>query len=191
MKKHPEITEQTRANLLQAFWSLYEKKPLDQITVKEIAAKAGYNRGTFYEYFTDRYDCLHQIEALALPTLEELPPIPRGTEQSIELFQSFISLYQDRFAYYDRLLGDQGDPSFQRKLIDSIKTSITSRTNQTQTINSLELDLMLEFILSGMIGILRYYFHSNPQGSPAEVMALVYRFMDGEWIEKLSKALVG
>jgi hypothetical protein len=33
MNKQPEITEQTRANLLKAFWSLYTEKRIDQITV--------------------------------------------------------------------------------------------------------------------------------------------------------------
>lgn len=46
----------------------------EKITVKDITNKAGYNRGTFYEYFTDVYDVLNYIEDSLIPTLEELPP---------------------------------------------------------------------------------------------------------------------
>lgn len=76
MKKQPDITSsQTRQNLIDAFWSLYCEKRIEKITVKEITQKAGYNRGTFYEYFTDVYDMLEQIEQSLIPTIEELPPI--------------------------------------------------------------------------------------------------------------------
>lgn len=45
--------EITKNNLIEAFWSIYKVKPLPKITVKEITDKAGYNRGTFYTYFSD------------------------------------------------------------------------------------------------------------------------------------------
>jgi hypothetical protein len=38
LNKQPELTEQTRANLLEAFWSPYAVRRIDQITVKENAA---------------------------------------------------------------------------------------------------------------------------------------------------------
>jgi AcrR family transcriptional regulator len=61
MNRQPEITAQTRQNLIDAFWSLYCEKRIEKITVKEITIKAGYNRGTFYEYFVDVYDVFETI----------------------------------------------------------------------------------------------------------------------------------
>ena len=61
MKKQPEITVQTKQNLTDAFWQIYCTKRIDKITVRDITTKAGYNRGTFYEYFRDVYDVLEQI----------------------------------------------------------------------------------------------------------------------------------
>ena len=51
MNKRIEITAQTKQNLIDAFWSLYTEKRIEDITVKDITHKAGYNRGTVYEYF--------------------------------------------------------------------------------------------------------------------------------------------
>ena len=62
MKKQPHITEQTKNNQRSAFWSLYAQKPIEKISIKEITELAGYNRGTFYLYYNDVYDLLHQIE---------------------------------------------------------------------------------------------------------------------------------
>jgi AcrR family transcriptional regulator len=192
MNKQPELTEQTRANLLEAFWSLYTVKRIDQITVKEIAAKAGYNRGTFYEYFKDVYQCLDDIENMALPRLEELPPLPGATANAPppEFFEPFIRMYREKFAYYDVLLGERGNPGFQRRLIDGIKASIMNAAQARGKQKKAELDYMLEYVLSGMIGIMRYYFHSRPSGSKAEIMALLYKIMSGDMLQRL-RHLVG
>jgi AcrR family transcriptional regulator len=143
MNKQPVITEQTRSNLLEAFWSLYTEKRIDQITVKEIAARAGYNRGTFYEYFRDVHQCLELIETRSLPRLDELPPMPGGATPSPDFIESFITLYQEKFKYYDVLLGDQGNPSFQRRLIDCIKAAISGTHQLPAAIGAVELDYML------------------------------------------------
>lgn len=180
MNKQPGITEQTRTNLLEAFWSLYTEKRIDQITVKEIAARAGYNRGTFYEYFSDVRQCLDLVETRSLPRLDELPPMPGSPTLAPDFIEPFIMLYQDKFKYYDILLGDKGDPSFHRKLIDSIKAAIVDTGQPSAAIGAVELDYMLEYILSGMIGIMRYYFHGQPKGSRAEMLAIVYRLMSGD-----------
>lgn len=62
MKKQPEITEQTRKNIVTAFCRLYEQKPIEKISVKDVITLAGYNRSTFYAYFTDIYALLKHIE---------------------------------------------------------------------------------------------------------------------------------
>ncbi len=189
MKRQPAITEQTRSNLLEAFWSLYAEKRIDQITVKEIAARAGYNRGTFYEYFSDVRQCLDLVETRSLPRLDELPPMPGDPTSSPDFVESFIALYRDKFKYYDVLLGDKGDPSFQRKLIDSIKAAIVGIGRPPTAMGAMELDYALEYILSGMIGILRYYFHCTPKGSQAEMLAIVYRLMSGDMMLQIRRQL--
>lgn len=189
MNKQPELTDQTRANLLEAFWSLYAERRIDQITVKEIAAKAGYNRGTFYEYFKDVYQCLAHIETVSLPRFEELPPLPGGPAPTADFFETFVTLYQSKFKYYDVLLGERGDPAFQRKLIDSIKLAVIGTGRVPTDIEALELDLMLEYVLSGMIGIMRYYLHTQPRVSQAELMVIIYRIMDGDYLDRLRSHL--
>ena len=60
--KKTAAKEETKHALIQAFWKLYREKRIEKITVGEIAAAAGYNRSTFYEYFYDVPDVLQQIE---------------------------------------------------------------------------------------------------------------------------------
>ena len=62
MKKQPEITEQTRQNLMEAFWRIYSVEDLSACTVRRVTETAGYCRSTFYEYFRDIPDLLEQLE---------------------------------------------------------------------------------------------------------------------------------
>lgn len=189
MHKQAEITEQTRQNLIEAFWSLYLTKRIDKITVKEITNKAGYNRGTFYEYFQDIYEVLEVIENLSLPTLDELPPLVDFNTNSPTFINSFLELYQDKYKYYNHLLGDNGDPAFQRKLKNSLKTSITKALEIKTNIDLVEIDIMLEYILSGMIGILIYMSQQNPNLLEEKILSLQYILMQGDMVNRLQKMM--
>jgi AcrR family transcriptional regulator len=158
MNKHTERKSFTRQHLIDAFWKLYCLKPISSITVKEIVAKAGYNRSTFYEYFLDVYDVLDAIEASLLPTIDKLPPLTlRQPDQPIPL-DFFIKTYIENSQYYTVLLSDKGDPAFQTKIKDSVKPVMRDIIQQDKSVDPLKIDYIMEFILSAMIGVMGYWF---------------------------------
>ncbi len=177
MKKQPEITAQTKQNLKDAFWKLYCVKRIDKITVKEIAATAGYNRGTFYEYFTDAYDVLDQIESSLLPNPEEFPAIGITNNLPAEPMGNFIRMYVDNSKYYIVLLGDDGDPAF----INKMKNSIMPRLKQTLidqgAADGFELDYTIEYTLSAMIGVLSYWFRQQDTPPTEKLLNLISEIM--------------
>lgn len=189
MHKQAEITEQTRQNLIEAFWSFYTTKRIEKITVKEITNKAGYNRGTFYEYFQDVYEVLEVIENHSLPTLDELPPLVEVNSNKPAFINSFMGLYQEKYKYYNILLGDNGDPAFQRKLKNSLKSSIIQALENKGNIDLVEVDFMLEYILSGMIGIMIYMFQQKPNIPEEKIVSLQYTLMHGDMVNKLQKMM--
>ena len=128
MKKQPELTAQTKENLTEAFWQIYCEKGIERTTVKEITVKAGYNRSTFYEYFTDVYGVLEQIENSLLPGPQDLPPLSLGDSYTAPLpIDIFINIYEKNRKYYSVLLGDNGDSSFQSKIKRSVKDMLKKK----------------------------------------------------------------
>ena len=71
MKKQPQITEKTRQTFVEVFCELYSQKPIEKISIQEIANKSGYNRSTFYQYFTDIYELLDSVENDLLNDIKE------------------------------------------------------------------------------------------------------------------------
>ena len=56
-KEDPRITR-TRQLILQAFMELLSEKGFQSMTVQDITERAGINRATFYDRFTDKYALL-------------------------------------------------------------------------------------------------------------------------------------
>jgi AcrR family transcriptional regulator len=185
MKKQPELTEQTKQNLIDAFWSLYCEKRIEKITVKEITQKAGYNRGTFYEYFTDVYDVLEQIEKSLIPAIHELPPISIPNQNMGMPLDMFMALYEQNSKYYSVLLGDNGDPAFASKLKNSTKPVIKQVFLEKYNINPIEFDFVLEFVLSAMIGIMSYWFKQDKILPAEDLVSLMYDLMENGVMKRI------
>jgi AcrR family transcriptional regulator len=188
VNKQQSVTALTKQNLIDAFWSLYSEKKIGKITVKEITRKAGYNRGTFYEYFTDVYDVLEQIEQSLIPGLEELPPITMPNHNIGMSLNKFMERYEQNSKYYSVLLGDNGDPAFASKLKNSIKPML-KQALPVNKFKPIELDFILEYVLSGMIGIMSYWFRQNKVLPSEHLIALIYDLTNNGVITQLAKQL--
>ena len=93
MKKQPEMTAATKQRLVDAFWTLYEKKRIDQIRVKEITDLAQLHRGTFYEYFNDIYDLAAQEETEIMQQLEETMAVKQQNKESNNDLRNIAEFY--------------------------------------------------------------------------------------------------
>lgn len=102
MKKQPEITGQTRKNIIRAFCRLYEEKPIEKISVKDVIALAGYNRSTFYVYFSDIYALLEYIEN------DVIDYIKNGFDSKTKSQIDLLNLFAAKEDYLKVLLGTFG-----------------------------------------------------------------------------------
>lgn len=186
MSKRVEITAQTKKNIIDAFWSLYCDNRIEKITVKGITNIAGYNRGTFYEYYKDVYDVLEDIENSLIPTLEELPPILIPTGNLGMPLDVFFEAYDQNNKYYSVLLGENGDPAFASKLKNSIKPTIMKFLSNKPNVDQKEMDYILEYTLSAMIGIMSYCFKDKSPLANNKLHELINRLMEQGVIKQLS-----
>lgn len=189
MNKQTKVTAQTRQNLVDAFWALYCEKKILKITVKEITQKAGYNRGTFYEYFTDVYDVLEQLEESLIPKIHELPPTSITIQNVPMPLDMFMALYEKNSKYYSVLLGDSGDPAFATKLKNSTKPVIKQAFPGEYNRNPIEFDFILEFVLSGMIGIMSYWFREGRVLPAEDLVSLMYDLMENGVMKRIQSNL--
>lgn len=177
MTKRTTITAHTKQNLIDAFWVLYCQKPLAQITVKEIVTRAGYNRSTFYEYFPDVAAVLSAIEYALIPTIDTLPPFV-GESYSIGMpIAQFLQLYQQNAKFYLVLLGENGDPAFVTTLKNSIKPTVLHFYSEHTAYDAVQREVVVEFILSALIGVMSYWFRQQQPLPQEQLLALMHQLM--------------
>lgn len=142
MHNQPEAVNETKQAFIDAFCILYSQKTLEKITVQEIARKAGYNRGTFYQYFLDIGDLLNYIR-------EKRSSAGDGDSSFID---DLLELYETKATYFNAMLGDFGSSQFLEKL------------KRESNLNITELDLpddhllkpyLVEFHLSASLSLFR------------------------------------
>lgn len=170
MSKQPEKTERTRKAFIDAFCILYSQKPIEQISVQEIANKAGYNRSSFYQHFCDIYDLLNILENDVLDSLRK--ELSKG-ERS---FQDILALFNGGELYVDALFGDYGGTHF----IERVKASVLHEAHHlTTTEADLVSPYLMEFHLSTVLSLYRLWRRRQRDIPAEDLLRLIHNLYTG------------
>ncbi len=173
MRKQPQITEQTRANLREAFWGLYAERPIERIPVREICERAGYNRATFYLYYHDVYEVLEEVETAVLAGIDALVEglVARGEKLDFTEHMGLIfQMAADWRAYTEVLLGQNGDPVFVERLKEAIRPLVEQFVLPAQGLDEQARRVIGEFYLSGILAAVRAWLAEE---EPMPIDALI------------------
>ena len=187
--KHQEMREATSRAIMDAFWSLYRDLPVEKITVKAICEKAGCNRSTFYEYYTDSYSVLEAIEEELMDYVrrkltEELPASLARSFPEIRLDAETLAplsdMYTKRGEYFSILTGVKGDPYFQYKYKQTVKELLTEMLDDPAKKFDLSASIVAEFTASALIGAFNcWYPHRDEYPVEKYSMLLVSLLTNG------------
>jgi AcrR family transcriptional regulator len=177
----------TQGDIKQAFISLMQEKSFDSLTVKDLSERANINRTTFYKHFLDKFDLLEKYEG---EILRNVTNIIRKIETSyIENpkkedtnFRYLIQIYE----YFNQehelitlLLGPNGDPTFQesiRQMLIQIYQTMLDEVIDPEDLH-FPLDLVIMYVSSAHLGILRYWLENETGQSPQDMADLLFEMM--------------
>ena len=172
---NPSHRVQTTKRLLrEALLSLLNEKPLRSITVKELCAKAGLNRGTFYAHYADVYDLMEQIEedmrgdffAALAPMMREDAPLslPQIANKVFECIEANADLCRVS-------IGPFGDKEFTRKLLrESREMSIPYCLQLFPNADRWQIEIYFTFVTGGCYALMERWLRG---GMPLSASALV------------------
>ena len=88
--------QRTRMNIRNAFIELRSRKPIEKITVKELAEAAFINKATFYQHYEDLYDLSESMEDELIDNIIGSIPHPDTLlddpeQATLEIFSAFSS----------------------------------------------------------------------------------------------------
>jgi len=171
-RKQPEVTAQTRRNFIDAYWDLYSSDRADKITVRMITDRAGYNRGTFYAYFSDIDDLHQQMEDELLPSEENFEKLKKATvsKNSREIMEIFTQMDRTIGKKLSFLLGPKGSLSFQSKLKSSLKRLILKHLPLDLQKKESVIDYKTDMLCGIFYETVRYWYDQGNRQFTAEEM---------------------
>ncbi|WP_054742853.1 TetR/AcrR family transcriptional regulator [Cellulosilyticum ruminicola] len=88
--------KKTRKSIFDAFIALRAKKPLEKITVKELADEAMINKATFYLHFNDIYHLSDEIEnELIHSKIEKISQLNDTLSSPYDITKAFFDVFSE------------------------------------------------------------------------------------------------
>lgn len=171
MKKQPEITERTKQCFIDAFLELGRNKKISTITVKDVAQKAGYNRGTFYKYFRDILDIRETIEKSILDYLDQFAYLHSEPVSSDLLVKNLTIFLNNKGNELSILLTDESSSGFIKQIKEFIREPFFATWNLDQ--NDIRSEYIYEYKISAIIATISYWFSGGKTISSDELTKLL------------------
>ncbi|MBR4906228.1 MAG: TetR/AcrR family transcriptional regulator C-terminal domain-containing protein [Clostridia bacterium] len=172
----------TKKLLRDALLTLLNEKPLRNITVKELCARAGLNRGTFYAHYRDVYDLMEQIEeemktaffAALEPVMSDAGQLspPKMTKKIFECIEKNADLC--RVA-----IGPYGDREFTRRLLrESRERSIQRCLQAFPNAEQWQIEAYFTFVTGGCYALMERWIRRDMKENSAELADAAEKIME-------------
>ena len=175
-KKQDRRVRRTRALLRQALTELMQTKDARSITVQELTERADINRGTFYAHYKDVYDMIDKMQeelfeelSVLLDQYDEeklkgnLMPVLTDVFRFVEKNRDLLPIFLDREATEHFLLG------LNKIIFERCFSTWAGVYNLSTDRNSI---YCLEFVVSGMVGLVQVWIKTGFRESPEQMSAL-------------------
>jgi AcrR family transcriptional regulator len=177
MKTRPNQTEDTKETIKSAFFKIYKEKNISRITVNDIVTAAGYNRSTFYRYFTDVYDVLEQIEKEILDQFDmrfdQITRCARRMDMK-EIIKYTLAPCKVYNKYLAVLLGANGDPTFQTELKEKAKNVLSKQMAIRYGTADVMGEFYLEYCVSGLLSCTRMWYEQDSAMDINDYISMMY-----------------
>ncbi|MDO5573866.1 MAG: TetR/AcrR family transcriptional regulator [bacterium] len=186
MQKKPELTEQTKRNLAEAFLNIYDEKDISRISVKEIAEHAGYNRSTFYSYFDNVQDVLDYVVDSLFEQAKKIGEFHMEHKEcsaagrtadltDLSPDEDFVRFYKENSKVLTIMFHKVRTPIFTQRLREWIQPECEQFLNSLPEKERLEMTYVLEYHISGLFAILAKWYKEEKNLTINEVWNLIAR----------------
>ena len=154
----------TKKAVKNAFIRLSSEKDINCITISEIAAQADINRKTFYNYYSGIHEVIDEIENDIIGHVDEaLTEIDfTSTLNSPYLiFEKLTDVISADTEFFEYLMSMNSNVSLSSKITDLLKFKVKTVIMPFFEIEEFRLELMLDFMISGMVAVYRHWFNSD------------------------------
>lgn len=187
MNKQPEQTAMTKKKIVDSFLSLAKKQGIDKVSITEVMKLAGYNRGTFYLYFSDINDLIVKIEKEIISDFHIRVSAIKDDISALNFQEAsnkvahFLSIYDEQIFL---LLSSKGDPRFYSALQSEAHRLVSGSFHELDQHPYKE--YMVASYSSAILGLLTYW-HNTGRKVPADK---IVAHMENLWMNGLKNVII-
>ena len=171
----------TKKAMNAALAELLMEKPLNKISVREIAERADINRGTFYLHYRDVYDMVEKIQNEIFAKYHDIVNNYEQQKNSKAIFPMLVRLFQLLEENSDLarvLVGKNGDVAFLDKLKNEIKEVCLADAKEIlHMTDEREFYYFYEYITAGCSGLCAAWLSGGMEETPEEMAMITERFV--------------
>ncbi|MCU1438260.1 MAG: TetR family transcriptional regulator [Naasia sp.] len=172
----------TRSSLQQALLELARERPLEAITVSDIVDRAGVNRSSFYQHYSDKevllVDALDSATEEAAESLEPMAELPEGPPEALIVYLRHVDANAD---LYRVALGDSGSAPVIARVRDRIEAVVRDAVAASGLAQQpgLPVDILAAGIAGSALGVVRAWLVRDPRPSVETAAEWMWRVITG------------
>ncbi|HVX08905.1 TetR/AcrR family transcriptional regulator [Humibacter sp.] len=158
----------TRTSLQQALLELARERTLDEITVADIADRAGVNRSSFYQHYSDKDMLLADaLDAGVEETGARLAMLSGPVSGPPQDLLRYLEHIEENAALYARVLGDHGSALVTARVRDRIERVAFEgiRHAEVSGYDGVPLEVVAAGITGAAMGVVRAWLERDPRPS--------------------------
>ena len=164
----------TQRQLRLALAQLMRQKPVQKITVRELADLVDINRATFYAHYADPYALLHEIEESLIHDVQQYLTENAETDD-VAMLSKIFQYIRANADMCSVLLSDYSDTYFQRLLRELVEHALGLKLRGGSAFSEEDSAFVLTFVLTGCVGIIRQWLSSGMAKSDLALAQLIIR----------------
>lgn len=163
-KKMDRRVLKTKRAIYNAFVELLSEKEINHITITDISKKADINRKTFYNYYSNTYEVMEEIENLTVDTfIKRLDTIEftNMTDFLTEVFSQFTEIINSDLVFFSHLFKTNNRSILIVKIVEAIKEYIRKRIEKKQELDIQKFNIVADFYIPGILSVYMNWFMNN------------------------------
>lgn len=179
-KKTDRRVIKTKHAIFKAFVELLNEKDVNQITITDIAKKANINRKTFYNYYSDAYEVMEEIENLTVEAFINNMGTVEFTNMAdflTEIFIKFTETVNNDLQFFNLLFKTNNRSFLIVKIVEALKKYVQKRIEESNELDMRRFEVVSNFYLSGVLSVYMNWFMNNYDQSIEEISALLTEFV--------------
>lgn len=161
MNENDLRVKKTKESIENAFLGLMREKPLDKITITELARSARINKGTFYLHYRDVYDLYSRmLDHFFDKLVESIDYFSLFLDDTEEFLRRFTATVDENFDEFRLLLQNSSEAKYQQLLADKLSVKISEACALPHNARN---DIRLDAALNILLYLFPKYAPSGPE----------------------------